>query len=226
MELVLHKDVTAKTMIEGFPGFGLIGTIVTEYLLEHLECEYVGEIVSDELAATVAIHKGEIVRPIGIFYNAKYNLLLVHAIIDVRGFEWKITKVLKELIDKVQAQEVISLEGVMSDGGEDLYALNNKRFEELGAKPVNESVIMGVTASLLLRHGNISCLFAQTHANLPDSRASAKIIEFLDKYLGLAVDTKPLLMQAEIFENKVKGIMQKQNKTQTDADRKQMSYLG
>ena len=73
---------------------------------------------------------------------------------------------------------------------------------------------------------DISCLFAQTHANLPDSRASAKIIEFLDKYLGLKVDTKPLLMQAEIFENKLKGMMQQQEKTKTDSDRKQMSYLG
>lgn len=92
MELQLDKQVQAKTLIEGFPGFGLVGTIVTEYLLEHLSFERVGAIVSEELPATVAIHKGKLVRPLGIYYNKEFDVLLVHAILDVRGHEFKLAK--------------------------------------------------------------------------------------------------------------------------------------
>ena len=42
MELILSKKPKGVTIVEGFPGFGLIGTIATEFLIEHLEtlCQY------------------------------------------------------------------------------------------------------------------------------------------------------------------------------------------
>lgn len=226
MEVILHKKPKCDILIEGFPGFGLIGPIVTEYLLEHLNCECIGEIRYDELPATVAIHKGDLVRPISIHHNKKHNIIIVHSILDVKGFEWKIAQAISELVQQLELKEIISLEGVASDGGEELFCFKNDGFEKLGAKPVNESVIMGVTASLLLSEPNVGCLFAETHSNMPDSRAAAKIIEFLDKYIKLEVDVKPLKMQAELFEKKVAGLMKNAKKTTSEAERKQMSYLG
>lgn len=226
MEIVLHKKVKAKTLIEGFPGFGLVGTILTEYLLEQLKFEQIGEFIYDELPATVAIHKGSVVHPMGIYYNKEHNLIILHAILDVKGIEWRIAKSIIELIKQTGVKEVISVEGVASDGGEDLYCFNSKEFEKLGAKHVDESVIMGVTAALLVRHQNLKCIFAETHSNIPDSRAAAKVMEVISKYLKLGLQIEPLLMQAELFEKKLKDIMQKTNKTVSEADKKQMSYLG
>ena len=54
-------------VIEGFPSFGLIGTIVTEYLMEHLKVERIGTFFFRDLPATVAIHDGKIVPPIAIY---------------------------------------------------------------------------------------------------------------------------------------------------------------
>ena len=84
MEIVLNKKPEGCTLIEGFPGFGLVGTIVTEYLVEHLKCEMIGEFVYDELPATVAIHKGSLIHPMSLYYNEKYNLLILHTILDVK----------------------------------------------------------------------------------------------------------------------------------------------
>ncbi|MCF7798561.1 PAC2 family protein [Candidatus Woesearchaeota archaeon] len=226
MDIRLRKKPKGATLIEGFPGFGLVGTIVTEYLLEHLPCEQIGELMYDELPATVAIHKGKLVHPMGVFYNKKYNVVILHAILDIRGHEWAIAQAVEKLVKTLEVKEILSIEGVTGDGSDELFCFQNKKFETLGAKPVEESVIIGVTAALLLRQKKMSCLFAQTHSNMPDSRAAAKIIELLDKYLGFKLDTKPLLMQAEIFEAKVKDLMQKANKTTDEVDKKQMSYLG
>jgi len=227
MKINLSKKVEAKTLIEGFPGFGLVGTIVTEYLIEHLKCERVGEFHYDELPATVAIHKGSLVHPMALYYSKDHNLAILHTILDVKGFEWAIADAIVDASKTLKIKETISIEGVtgsVEDGK--LYSFQNKKFEKLGAQNVSESVVMGVTAALLLRQKNMSCLFAETKSTMPDSRAAAKILEFLDKYLGLDLDTKPLLVQAEIFENKLKGMMEQANTTTKEASAKQMSYLG
>ena len=72
----------------------------------------------------------------------------------------------------------------------------------------------------------VSCLFAETHSNLPDSKAAARIVEALDKYLGMDLDYKPLLEQAEKFEEKLKTILQKSQEAQDISDKKKLSYLG
>ncbi len=227
MELILRKKIKAKRLIEGFPGFGLIGTIVTEYLIEHLKFEQIGEFNYDELPATVAIHKGKLVHPMGIFYNKKLDLIILHAILDIKGNEWKITKVIEELIKKTGVKEIISIEGVNGNSKEEkLYCYNNKEFEKLGAQPITESIIMGVTGALMVKNLEPSCIFAETQSNIPDSRAAAKVIELLNKYLELNLDIKPLLQQAEIFESKLKNILQQTNKTVNEAEKKQMSYFG
>ena len=46
MELILKKTPKNATIIEGFPGFGLVGTITTEFLLNNLETEEIEKILN------------------------------------------------------------------------------------------------------------------------------------------------------------------------------------
>jgi len=87
---------------------------------------------------------------------------------------------------------------------------------------------MGVTGAVMLRVENIpvSCIFAETSTSLPDSKAAAKIIKVLDEYLGLKVDTKPLLQQAAKFESKIKGILDQSKQAAIMSDKKKPSYFG
>ena len=96
------------------------------------------------------------------------------------------------------------------------------------AVALKEGIIIGVTGAVLLRVEKVpvSCLFAETHSNLPDSKAAAKVIEALDKYIGMDIDYKPLLEQAQKFEDKLKTIMQKSQEAQEISGKKKLSYLG
>ena len=86
---------------------------------------------------------------------------------------------------------------------------------------------MGVTASIILRDTlPSSCIFIETHSQLPDSRAAAKVIETLDKYLGLEIDFKPLLQKAEEFESKLKTLMQQSKIATEEKEQKDLNYLG
>lgn len=236
MEIKLWSKPKNCILIEGFPGFGLVGTIATEFLIDHLKTELIGKITMEETPAIVAIHENKVVEPLGIFYNKKYNIVVLHAITASAGLEWKLANALLEVGKLLNVREIVSLEGV---GGAEIveeprtfYFSNNasaiKKFRELGIGPLSEGMIVGVTGALLLKAENfpITCIFADTHTNLPDSKAAAKMIEVLDKYLGLDVDYKPLLSQAEKFESKLQGLLEKSKEASEISEKKKLSYVG
>ncbi len=236
MEIVLNKKPQNVTIIEGFPGFGLVGTIASEFLIEHLDCELIGKFWFEDLPATIAIHEGKLIHPVGIYHNKKYNLVIVHAISGASGIEWKIASLINDLAKKLKAKEIISLEGVgsatPSDTNRVFYFSKNQKLEKklktAGLEPLNEGIIIGVTSAMMLKAeaAPLSCIFAETHSSLPDSKAAAKIVEALDKYLGLKVDYKPLIAMAEKFEEKLKTILQQSKHAVTEKEKKELSYVG
>ena len=235
MEYKISKKLKGVTIVEGFPGFGLVGTIATEFLIDHLKFDKVGKIWSNDIPSIAAIHKGEVVEPMGLFYNKKYNILLIHGITAVNGLEWQVADTILKIAKETSAKKIVCLEGVGSPTADDKpksFFWSNKDSEKkkLGkcCEVLREGIIMGVTGALMMRNEKYmqSAIFADTHTKLPDSKAAAKIIEVLDKYIGLKVDYKPLLKQAEVFEEKLKGLVQ-QAKGATDmADKKRLNYVG
>jgi uncharacterized protein len=236
MQVKLTKKPKSPKLIEGFPGFGLVGTIASEFLLEHLKFEQIGKVIFDEIPATIAIHQSKLVEPLGIFYNKQYDLVLLHAITTSSGVEWKLAGVVMDLAEQLKVKEIISMEGVGSNEETTtsrvfFYSNNPKikdKFAKIKVEPLKEGIIIGVTGAVLLKADSIpvSCIFAETHTNLPDSKAAAKVIEVLDKYLGLKVDYKPLLLQAEKFEEKLRGILSESQKAQQISEKKKLSYVG
>ncbi|MFH1589009.1 MAG: PAC2 family protein [archaeon] len=231
MKILLKKKPINPIIIEGFPGFGLIGTIVTEFLIEHLKCELIGEFLYDDLPAMIAIHNGVLVKPMAVHYSKKYNIIILQTILNPKGKEWDIADAIVEMAHKVDAKKIISIEGVASQtasktGDTRLFYYGDDKLKKLGLDPIKESIVVGVTSSVMLRADNSVCIFAETHSALPDSQAASKVIEVLDKYLDLKVDPKPLLKQAKDFEDKLKNIMQQTSKTVDEHEKKYMSYLG
>ena len=231
MRIRLYDGVKIKkgsTIIEGFPGFGLVGPITVEFLIEHLKTKPVGEFEFEELPPTAAIHKGKLVNPMMIHYSEKYNLIIMHTILNVKGYEWVVAKEINDLAKKVRAKEIISIEGVQSMNPEEekVYYYGSEKFKHIGAEPVKESVILGVTGALILKNKNLECLFAPTASNLPDNNAAARIIKILDKYLGLDINPEPLLEEAKNFEEKLKSLMNRTEKANEEAEKKNLSYLG
>lgn len=232
MELVLEKKPKNVTIIEGFPGFGLVATIATEYLINHLNADQIGKIKVEEIPPIVAVHSGKIIEPVGIFYSKKYNLVILHVLTSINGFEWQMSKKIEELAKELSAKEIICIEGVGSvSGSANAYYISEKNAKKIEKKAkikkLKEGIIVGVSGSLILNKKlPVSCIFAETLTNLPDSRAASKIIEVLDNYLGLKVDPKPLLKKALEFEGKIKELLKQSKMASTQKQRKELSYLG
>jgi len=134
----------------------------------------------------------------------------------------------RKIAKDVDAKEIVVLEGIPSFKEEiNLFYYSTKKIN-LKVNPLKEGIIMGVTASLLLKAGKIpiTCLFAETHSNLPDSEAAAKIVETLDGYLGFKIDVKPLFEQAKKFESSLKQYIEKSRGMLDQKQKKELSYFG
>ncbi len=234
MEIRLTKKPQNPIIIEGFPGIGLIGTITTEYLIKHLDAKSIGNIWSNEISPVAAVHNSKIVQPLEVFWDKKRNIVILHAMTDVKGLEWQISETLEQLYKMLKAKEIISLEGIMGESPKPIpyyytnIATSVKKLKSFEATELKEGIIMGVTAAILLKGKTMKTtgIFVETHSKLPDSRSAAKIIEILSAYLDLKIDVKPLIKAAADFENNLKGYMDKMKSAKEHKEQKAVNYMG
>jgi len=230
-----EKPTTKPTLIEGFPGFGFVSTIATEFLIKHLNAKMIGRMTSDKIQPIAAIHKGQVIHPIGIFYDKKNNLMIIQAVTPVDGLEWEIAETVDELCKQIKVKEIIGLEGVSSQVSTkdpkvfcfSKEKLANERMNKLKIMPLEEGIIIGVTGALLMKSSSpVSCFFVEAHSQMPDNKAAAKLVESVDKYLKLQLDTGPLLNKAKEMEVKLRDLMGKVSDTKAARDQKHLDYMG
>jgi len=233
MEIRLRSKPQNPTIIEGFPGIGLIGTITTEYLIKHLNAKSIGYIWSKDVSPVAAIHESKVIQPLEIFYAKKKNIVILHAMTDIKGLEWDIANILQDLYKMLKAKEIISIEGIMGESttSQAYYYTNipaSSKKLAVNATQLKEGIIMGVTAAMLLQDKNMKTtgVFVETHSKLPDSKSAAKIIEVLARYLNLKIDAKPLLKAAAEFEGKLKEYVGKLQTATKTKDKKAVDYMG
>ena len=237
MRLNLKKKPENVKVIVGFPGFGLVGTIATKFLIEHLDVEHIGRVESTKLLPLAAIHKSQLVGPLDIFYNKQYNLVIVQTLSDLSGQEWGVADMIHELCEDLKAKEIIILEGIPGQNPKTLktyyYCLKkNNAIEKLKLDPLKEGVMMGATATLFLRLDNeipYLGIFSEGHSQLPDSEAAARVVKVLDDYLDLKIDYKPLIAAAKKFEDMLKQLIDKNKQTKMmpyKTEQSDLDYLG
>ncbi len=236
LKIELFEKITGRpTMIEGFPGFGFVSTIATEFLIKHLNAKQIGMISSNKIQPIAAIHKGQVINPLGIFYDKKNNLVIVQAVTPVDGLEWEIADTVNELAKQLKIKEIIGLEGVNSQitGKEPKIFFFSKtkscseRMNKLKILPLDEGIIMGVTGALLMKSSTpLACLFVEAHSQMPDNKAAAKLVDSLDKYLNLKLDTDPLLNKAKEMEVRLKDLMGKVSEAKDLQVQKSLDYMG
>src|SRR3989338_7525274 len=118
MELILNKKPRPGCiLVEGSPGVGLVGTIATEFLIRHLKAEEIGFIRGLGVPPMVALHDNKVVKPMGVYYSPKNNLVILHFISGSLGNEWDLSSLILDFVQKQKIKEIISLESVAVPGG-------------------------------------------------------------------------------------------------------------
>src|SRR3989338_7222578 len=138
---ISKNTIKNPTMICGFQGSSIVGPITVQYLLDHVAFQEIGQAWFDSMVPFGLVLKGELVKPMSIFYNKEYNLVLIRTTVPSRGIEWQLAETIENIAKTFKAKEVICIDGVESapDMKNVVYLSNtksSKSIEKLGAQPI------------------------------------------------------------------------------------------
>lgn len=210
-----ERDLRNYTLIEGFPGMGLVGTISAKYLVEKLGFDEIGYVDMDVFAPIIRIHEGLPVHPSRIYANGKQKLVvLLSEQIIPRSATEKLAKEIVEWVEEKRIKRVISLAGISledSEKKEKIYgiAANQKSKETLkrhGIETIQDGITTGVTALILLnlKDSDIEAFSILGNAQLQaDYKGAAQLLKKLNEIIGLDISVDPLMKEAKETEKEI-----------------------
>ncbi len=203
------------TLIEGFPGMGLIGTIGAKYLIERLKFREHGYIDSDIFVPVIRIHEGMPVNPSRIYVSDKHKLVvLISEQIIPKAYTTKLAKAVVDWVQKKKIKRIISLSGIHTepDGKANMIygiATSDKTkalLKQYGVEVIEDGITTGVTAMILLmlKNSSVEAFSIMGNVNVAaDYKASAELVKKLNEILGLNIDVSPLLKEAQDTEREL-----------------------
>ena len=214
------SNLSGYTLIEGFPGMGLVGTISVKYLTEKLGFLPIGFLETNLFMPVVRIHEGLPVHACRIFAHDK--LRLVALVSEQVVPNNRIDLVARRVVEWVKARKirrVMSLSGIQvagddskspEDNGEIFgFASNEKSrawLRKNHIQVIKEGVTTGINALVLLalEDENIEavCLLGQVRTSA-DYTASAVLLKKLNEMLDLSINLEPLHAEARETERAI-----------------------
>ena len=196
------------SVLMGFPGSGLVGSIALQYMVDQLEFTQIGSMNSKYFPPLAMMNKGVINVPVRFYEKDKLAVIVadipVHPMIC-----YEVANGLMNWLEPHKVREVITIAGIITNEAEK-RVFGVATSEEALPRIQDHTIILpigsisGIASSILteckLRNIQAYGLLGET-INAPDPRSSAATIEVLNKMYDLDLDVKPLLEQAEEIES-------------------------
>ncbi len=208
-----HKkmDLAGYTLIEGFPGMGLVGTIAAKYISEKLELEMIGHIESSIFVPIIRVHNGYLVFPSRVYASEKHKIVvLISEQIIPTPYTDSIARAVVEWIKKKKIKSVISLSGIRSvpEGQNTVYGIasnseSKKTLKKYDIELIKEGITSGITALIMLKLKDEKIDAISLMGNVEaaaDYKSASVLLEKLNDMLGLQIDVKPLEKEAKETE--------------------------
>jgi uncharacterized protein len=238
IELIEYKemDLSNSLLVIAFPTVGLISSIAGNYIIDSLNLNEIGAIVSKEFMPVTIIHKSKPSPPVRIYAGEKKcgpdgTCEQLAVIISEFMPPYNIIKPLADLIlqwsDKKGCKIVVSLEGTHSLGAKKkefkVFSVgsNSKMkdyLKEYKIEETKEGMITGVTGVLIyegvLKNRDVICLLSEAHESYPDSRAAGNLLKKLAVMLpDIKIDPDPLYKEADQIEKDIRAFMEQSKPT-------------
>jgi uncharacterized protein (TIGR00161 family) len=212
------------TIMLGFAGIGLIGTLIANSLIEQIpDIKQIGFITSDLLPPISVFYDGVLKNPFRLYYTPKYNI-----IIGISEVPFQITSAYNDLAkticnwalsEDVKAKEILIFQGVFTQGMIDdfpvYYASEEgmtEDFEKAGLKKFDRGIITGPEATIineaLTNKLKATAFFTPTY-QIPTPEGAAAIIEVLNQLYNMNINTAKLIEEGKEIKAKMLELAQK-----------------
>src|ERR671930_1305068 len=112
-----NKKLNSPTLIAGFPGAGLVGSISTSYIIDKLNMYQIACVESEHIAPGVIYVGGKLRHPFRLYSNIEGSVcvLVCEAPIMIQGMYSVLNTVMKWGLDN-RVREVMVLDGIAVEG--------------------------------------------------------------------------------------------------------------
>jgi len=212
---VRREDVSLDepTMVEGFPGVGLVGKLATDHLTEAFEMCHYANVYCEGLppVATYERGDGELVPPVRLYADPERDLLALRSDVPVSpAAALEFAECLADWLD-TDAVTPVYLSGIGREHDDDeppaLYGVStggaSDRLSAVGIDPPTEAgLVSGPTGALLnhsMRTGTRAFgLIVEASQRFPDPQASAHLLEAgIGPLLDVEIPVQELTERAE-----------------------------
>ncbi|MHA1990531.1 MAG: proteasome assembly chaperone family protein [Candidatus Hodarchaeales archaeon] len=223
-----------RTIIVGFPGIGLVGTISAKYMIKSLDLEVIGYVRSPLIQPLAVFLDGVLQYPYRIYGDLKESdkgiiVLIGESPAPPAAYYYLANSVLDWASTHANAEEIICLDGFQDNREEhDVYLVAEPdlkdEMDSLNLPKPQTGYIGGLSGALLnesiIREINGFALLVSTSASYPDPIGAARLIEKINDIKNLNIETEQLVLDGE----KIKQTMQDfANRTRQLADQESQS---
>jgi uncharacterized protein len=206
----LRDHTNPPKFVIGFAGVGMIGTIMTNELIEQLEMKQIGYVLSEDLPPITLFYDGLLKHPFRIYYQPEYNLVV--AVCEIPFNPGSYTDLARTLMDwalKSGISDVICAQGMAV---EDLVQMSPAPVYAAAEKEILDKIlthdvqrpprglIMGAEAAILNEclNNRLNGAVYLTPANpkVPAPEGAAVILQKLSEVYHFPIKVDHLMSQS------------------------------
>ena len=207
--IVQAKPLSSEgsSILIGFPGSGLVGSIALAYMVDTLGFDSIGTITSKYFPPMAMMSEGVISVPVRIYEKDRFVAILADIPIQPQ-ICYEVANAILDWLKPYNIAEIVTLAGIITNEPEKrvfCVATDKTLLERLGESTIRLPIgsISGIASSLLteckIRGIPGIGLLGET-INAPDPRAAAGTVDVLKSLYNLQIDTTGLIEQAEEIE--------------------------
>ncbi len=239
VEIKEVEEISVKggLFIAGFPGAGMAGVIATDYLVHELGMKDVAYVESNLIPPFITVEEGRIQRPVRIYMSKEKNLLtLVGGAFIPSNMVNPLSEALVRWFKEKDLREVMAVAGVTSNETVEEHKIVCAATDDVcqdlskrGVEIMESGLIGGLAGVLLARCGESGIrgilLMAEAKSDMPDPQAALTLINSLNQFYSLKIDTSKLLEEAGKMNEQLNKLIEQYAKVKPPQELKRPLYV-
>ena len=216
---IKKKELKNPIIFAGFVGAGLVGPVAINHIIDKLEMEEIAVMRSKYLPPSTVFMKGRLRHPFRFYSNPDGTICAIICEITLRmeGLYCLVASILDWAAEK-GSKEIVILDGVASTEHDDkaYCAAEEDLVRTMADKDINmipQGFITGMPGGIinecLVRKIQGLTLLAKANKTSPDSAAAATLIEALNRFYEMDIDTTKLKEEGDRINSEFSELSQK-----------------
>jgi uncharacterized protein len=216
---IKKKELKNPIIFAGFVGAGLVGPVAINHIIDKLEMEEIAVMRSKYLPPSTVFMKGRLRHPFRFYSNPDGTICAIICEITLRmeGLYCLVASILDWAAEK-GSKEIVILDGVASTEHDDkaYCAAEEDLVRTMADKDINmipQGFITGMPGGILneclVREIQGLTLLAKANKTSPDSAAAATLIEALNRFYEMDIDTTKLKEEGDRINSEFSELSQK-----------------